>query len=40
MWLLATSNKQIYGFVGPDGYDSVAGTVSVIVPQGVSPMMP
>lgn len=39
-WLLATSNKQIYGYVGQDGYDSTTETVSVIVPQGVSPMMP
>lgn len=27
--------KQIYGFVGPDGHNTVTGVVQVVIPQGV-----
>lgn len=41
-WMIAAAGgtKQIYGFVGQDGYDAVKGVLNVIVPQGLSPAMP
>jgi len=32
--IVATTNLQIIGVVGPAGYDATLGTVQVIVPQG------
>jgi hypothetical protein len=32
----AHAGKQIYGFVGPAGHDTVSQTLQVIVPQGAS----
>ena len=34
---VATINEQIYGMVGPDGNDTVNNTLSIIIPQGISP---
>lgn len=36
----AASGEQIYGMVGPDGYDSVNDTLAIIIPQGISPALP
>ena len=32
--VMPATPTQLFGFVGPAGYDSVAGTLQVIVPQG------
>lgn len=40
MFRAAASGEQIYGMVGPDGYDSVKGTLSIVIPQGISPALP
>ena len=34
---VATSGEQIYGMVGSDGNDTVNNTLSIIIPQGISP---
>ena len=34
---VATTGEQIYGMVGPDGNDTVNNTLSIIIPQGISP---
>jgi hypothetical protein len=36
----ATTGKQIYGMVGQDGQDTSKGTLHVIIPQGISPLVP
>ena len=40
MFRHAATDEQIYGIVGPDGYDSVNDTLSIIIPQGICPKMP
>ncbi len=36
----AASGEQIYGVVGAEGLDTVNGTLSIIIPQGIAPAMP
>lgn len=37
MFRIATTDEQIYGIVGSDGYDAVNDTLSIIIPQGICP---
>lgn len=37
---IAAAKEQIYGMVGSDGYNSTDGTLHIIIPQGICPVVP
>ena len=38
-WRTVASGEQIYGVVGPRGFDTVLSVLHIIIPQGISPAL-